>query len=78
MHYYEVLSKDLAIEYNYKLKFCMYKPCYEGAKILNLSKLLIYEMYYDQIKPVFIDRIELVYIDTDSFILLVKSDSLYD
>lgn len=73
MHYYEVLSIDLAIVYNHKVNVGIHKPCYVGAKILDLSKLLMYKMYYDRLKSVFMDRIELVYMDSDSSILLVKS-----
>ena len=38
--------------------------------ILDLSKILMYEFYYDIATKIF-DKIELCYMDTDSFILKI-------
>ena len=49
------------------------KPIYVGFCVLELSKLLMYEWYYDKMQPYFgEDNLELLYLDTDSFIFSFK------
>ena len=52
------------------------KPIYLGFAILELSKLQMYETYYDVLLPHFGDRITLHYMDTDSFIVHIKSEDV--
>jgi hypothetical protein len=48
------------------------KPIYIGATVLKLSKLLMYKL-----QPYFGEKnMELLYVDTDSFILKLKTDDL--
>ena len=50
----------------------MDKPIYLGFSVLELSKLLMYETFYDKLQPYFKQEIiQLHYIDTDSFVLSV-------
>ena len=52
----------------------MDKPIYLGLIVLELSKLLMYETYYDKLQPSFgQENIQLHYMDTDSFILSVNT-----
>ena len=49
------------------------KPIYVGFCVLEKSKLLLYEWYYDKMQPYFgEDNLELHYLDTDSFISSFK------
>ena len=49
------------------------KPIYVGFSILDLSKLLMYEWYYDKMQPYFgVDNLELHYLDTDLFLFSFK------
>ena len=49
------------------------KPIYVGFSLLELSKLLMYEWYYDKMQPYFgEDNLELHYTDCDSFIFSFK------
>ena len=49
------------------------KPIYVGFCVLDLSKLLMYEWYYDKMQTNFgEDNLELQYLDTDSFIFSFK------
>ena len=50
------------------------KPIYLGLAILSLSKKKIYEYWYDDMKPKYGDRIKLCYMDTDSFIMHIKTE----
>ena len=49
------------------------KPIYVGFSILDLSKLLMYDWYYDKMQLYFgVDNLELHCLDTDSFIFSFK------
>ena len=55
----------------------MDKPIYLGFAILELSKLHMYETYYDNLQPYFgQENIQLHYLDFDSFILSIKSENI--
>ena len=46
------------------------KPVYLGFAVLELSKLHLYETYYDKIQPYFGKKnLQCIYIDTDAFVL---------
>ena len=52
----------------------MDKPICRGFSVLELSKFLIYETYYDNLKAYFgLELLQLHYMDTDSFILSVQT-----
>ena len=51
----------------------MSKSIYLGMSILDISKTLMYEFWYDYIKPKYQDRAKLCYMDTDSFVIYVKT-----
>ena len=56
------------------------KPIYLGFSVLELSKLLMYETFYDKLQPYFGQgKIQLHYMDTDSFVLSVNTkDNIKD
>ena len=45
------------------------KPIYLGFSVLELSKLLMYEFYYHTLEPYWQNKVQLHYMNTDSFIL---------
>ena len=55
----------------------MNKPIYLGLSILEISKILMYEFWYDYIKPKYNDNVRLCYMDTDSFIMNIKTNDFY-
>ena len=55
----------------------MNKPVYLGLSILELSKILTYEFLYDFVKPKYSKKVRLCYMDTDSFVLYIKTDNIY-
>ena len=66
----------LAIEMkNTKVK--MNKPVYLGFSILEISKTLMYEFWYDYMKVKYGDNMKLCYMDTDSFIMHIKTEDFY-
>ena len=50
----------------------MVKPLYLGMSILDNSKTLMCEIWYDCINPKYGDKTKLCYTDTDSFIIKPK------
>ena len=55
----------------------MDKPILVGQTILDKSKELMYQFYYDYLKPKFKDKVKLTYMDTDSFILSIETDDFF-
>ena len=70
-------EKLLAIEMK-KAKVKMNKPIYLGLSILEISKTLMYEFCYDYFKPKFGDNVKYCYMDTDSFIMHIKTKDFYE
>ena len=66
-------EKLLATEMK-KTKVKMNKPISLGLSILKISKTLMYEFLYDYIKPKCGDNVKLCYMDTDSFIMHIKTE----
>ena len=46
--------------------------------ILDISKTLMYEFWYDYIKPKYQDKTKLCYMDTGSFIIQIKNEDFYE
>ena len=60
-----------------KTKIKMNNPVYVGFSILEISKTLMYEFWYDYMKPKYGDKVKLCYMDTDSFIMHIKTEDFY-
>ena len=70
-HTINLISKDLSIIEMKKTKVKMNKPIYLGLSILEVSKILMYEFWYDYMKPKYNDNVRLCYMDMDSFLMIV-------
>ena len=67
----------MAIEMK-KTRVKMTKPLYLGMSILDISKTLMYEFWYDYIKPKYGDRAKLCYTDIDSFVIYIVTEDFYE
>ena len=67
----------MAIEMK-KTKVKMNKPIYLGMSILDISITHMYEFWYDYIKPKYQGRAKLCYMDTDSFVIHIKTEDFYE
>ena len=78
-NYYTInyISEDLSIIEINKTKVKMNKPIYLGLLILDISKILMYEFWYDYMKPKYNVNVKLCYMDTDSFIMNIKTNDFY-
>ena len=60
-----------------KIKEKVNKPVYLGLSILEISKTLMHEFWYDYIKPKYQNNPELCYVDTDTCIIYIKTEDFY-
>ena len=60
-----------------KTEILMNKPVILGLSTLELSKMLMYEFWYDYVKPKYGEKAKLHYIYIDSFIVCIKTDDVY-
>ena len=60
-----------------KTRVEMNKPIYLRFSILDLKKTSMYEFWYDYMKPKYADNVKLCYMDTDSFIMPIKTEDCY-
>ena len=70
-------SKHLLVMEMKKIEVKINKPIYLGQAVLDLSKTLMFEFWYDYLKRMNGDKIRLCYTDTDSFIMHTKTDDFY-
>ena len=61
-----------------KIRVKMNRSVYLGLSILDISKTLMYEFWYDYIKPKYQDNAKLCFTDTDSFITQIKTEDFYE
>ena len=55
----------------------MNKSVYVGLSILELSKILMYEFWYDYVNPKYVEKVKLCYMDTDSLYVYIKADDIF-
>ena len=72
-----LISENLSIIKMKKTKIKMNRPIYLGLSILEISKILMYEFWYDCMKPKYNDNVRLCYMDTDSFVMNIKTNDFY-
>ena len=77
-HTINLISEDLSIVEMKKTKVKMNKPIYLGLSILEISKTLMYEFWYDYMKPKYNNDIKFCYMDADSFKMNIKTNDFYN
>ena len=60
-----------------KVKVKMKNPIYLGLSILEISKIIMYEFWYDYVKKKYGHMVKLCYMDTDSLIMNIKTKDFY-
>ena len=53
------------------------RPIYIGMCVLDLSKILLYDYYYNYLKPKYGENCQLLYTDTDSLLLHIHCEDFY-
>ena len=77
-HTINLILEDLSIIEMKKTKVKMNEPIYLGLSILEISKILMYEFWYDYMKSKYDNNVKLCYMDTDSFIMNIKTNGFYE
>jgi len=72
-----IFSNNLTAIHHRKTSITFNKSIYIGMCVLDLSKLLMYEFYYDTINELWPNN-EILNFDTDSFFLSIEADDLYE
>ena len=65
---HNIFANDLVGIGMHKSRPYLNKPVYTGMTILENSKLLMYDYYYEGLKKQYGDKCELLYTDTNSFL----------
>ena len=73
----EIFNPFLVGIQNHKEKVLLNKPIYVGMSVLDLSKHLMFDFYYNNLKKTYSDKIQLLYTDTDSVIIHVQTEDIY-
>ena len=60
-----------------KAEVCLDKPISVGFAILELSKVLMYDFYYNTMKHKYDDNLKLLFTDTDSLCYAIETDVVY-
>ena len=77
-HTMKLIEENLSIIEMKKFKVKMNKPIYLGLGILEISKIIMYEFWYDYVKNKYGNKARLCYMDTDSFVINIKTNDFYE
>ena len=70
-------SKHLFAMEMRKTEIAINKPVYLGQAILDLSKALMYEFYYDYMRSKYENKVKLCFMDTGSFAYEIETEDFY-
>ena len=73
----KIFNKNLVAVHKIKEKLTLNRPAYVGMCILDLSKTLMYDFHYNQIKSVYGDKARLLFTDTDSLTYEIEAKDVY-
>ena len=73
----KIINPDLVMVRAARQKILLNKPIAVGFCILELSKLTMYQFFYDYLKPKYQERCMLLFTDTDSFCCQIETTDLY-
>jgi len=74
---FTLFSNDMAGINMHKRQLVLNKPVCTGMTILENSKILMYDFHYSILKARYGPRCDLVYTDTDSLLLDIHTDDIY-
>ena len=72
-----IFSEDLVAIHMKKTNLYFDKPVYLGMCILDLTKTLMYDFYYNYIKQKYGDKAKLLFTDTDSLMYEIQTEDFY-
>ena len=60
-----------------KVEVKINKPIHLGQAILDIGKILMYKFWYNYIKPKYGDKARLCCMNTDNFVIHIKTEDFY-
>ena len=75
---HKIFNNNLVAVHKSKVTLALNKPTYTGVCILELSKVLIYKLYYDYIKNKYDNDSSLLFIDNESLMYEIKTGNVYE
>ena len=76
-HIHKISDKQVLAQ-SKPVKTIFNKPIYLSSCILETSKLHMYKFWYDYLKVKYVNKINLIYTYTDSFVLEINTDDAYE
>ena len=73
----KIFSEELIAVHRMRSCVLLNKPVYIGLAVLDLSKLMMVNYWYNEMKPRYGDKARLLYTDTDSFVMEIQTDDIY-
>lgn len=73
----KVFDENLISIEMHKSHILINRPIIVGMCVLEISKILMYKFLYEYLKPKYGENIQVVYTDTDSFVLKIKTNDFY-
>lgn len=77
LDFFSILNDSAVLFKNLKSSLYLNQPIYVGFTVLELSKLYMYELYYDVFKQYYDTKVNLLYSDTDSLVLEIFTEDVY-
>ena len=71
------LHEDLVLMETAVTNLVLNKPVYVGFSVLDLSKLLMYQFHYQKMLPLYPNKINLCFTDTDSLLYEIGTPYIY-
>ena len=72
-----IFDDNLAAIQVHKSRLVLNRPVYVGMSVLDLSKQLMYDFYYNKLQKQYGDHCKLLYTDTDSLLLEIQTEDVY-
>ena len=72
-----IFDDGLAAIHMHKSKLVLNRPIFDGMSVLDLSKTLMYDFYYNKLLKQYGKNVDLLYTDTDSLLLEIKTENVY-
>ena len=73
-----IIDEEAVLLYRKKPKVLLNKPIYGEFVVLELSKLLMFKLYYSHLKSKYNEKIKLLATDTDSLIIYIETEDVYE
>ena len=71
-----IFDDDLAAIQMHKSRLEFNRPIFVGMSIMDLSKHLMYDLYYNQLRKQYRGHCQLLYTDTDSLLLEIETEEV--